>query len=75
MNTGTGFGKPCANSKCICCTETVHNIFLEERGCGSPFSTTKEVLNSCQDGTNMSICLGIMLENTDTVSRKKLPRL
>jgi hypothetical protein len=29
-------------------------------------STATEFLNSCQDGTNASMCSGIMLKNNDT---------
>jgi hypothetical protein len=34
--------------------------------CKNPISAATEFLNSCQDGTNASMCSGIMLKNTDT---------
>jgi uncharacterized protein (DUF4213/DUF364 family) len=34
--------------------------------CKSPISTATEFSNSRQDGTNASICLGVMLKNNDT---------
>lgn len=33
--------------------------------CKSPIPTPKEYLNSCQLGTNSSVCLGTMVENND----------
>jgi hypothetical protein len=36
--------------------------------CGNPFSTAVQFVNVYQDGTNASVCLGIVLKNIDILS-------
>jgi hypothetical protein len=40
-------------------------LFVNGCECKSPVFTMMKFLNSLQDGTDASICLGIMLKNND----------
>jgi hypothetical protein len=46
--------------------EEVEMAVVNGYKCRSPVSTMTVFLTSCQDGTNVSMCLEIMMKNNDT---------
>jgi hypothetical protein len=41
-------------------------LFVNGSECRGPIFTATKFFNSCQDGTNVSMCSEVMLKNNDT---------